>query len=139
MSGRTVILAYRNAGRISLRNPAAVVIDVSKQDIWQSGVSWSVASLGQRKVGGRPKIGSIVFRFHVMLICGHGRVISYDDMISEFWGADAEGGPLDPARYFWVLRSRAVPLFDWLGMSLETRFGVGYLASFACNTLAKAA
>jgi hypothetical protein len=140
MSGRRVILAARNAERISTRNVDAVVIDVVKQVIWQAGEPWCVSGLGHQKPAGRPVLGSLNFRFHVMMICGHGRMVSYDEICTEFWGLTDHGGPLDTARYLSVLRCRAAPLFDWLGLSLETRRNVGFLPTFAeRHSFAKAA
>lgn len=127
MSGRTVILAPSNAGRISLRNPDAVVIDVVGQVVWQDGKAWFVSTRGHRSSNRKVALGCLNFKFVVMLICGHGRLVSYDEIYHEFWGHSDEGGPLDPARYLYVLRNRAEPLFERIGLDVSMRYGKGFL------------
>lgn len=141
MSGRSVILASANAGRISLRKPEAVVIDVARHVIWQAGEAWFVSSRGHRDPGRKAVLGCLNFKFVVMVICGHGGLVSYDEINHEFWGHSDEGGPLDTARYLSVLRNRAAPLFQWIGLDVGIRYGRGFLPVLAdCrSTVAKAA
>lgn len=123
---RRVILSTRNAGRISLRNPDAVVLDLSEQSIWQNGEVWPVSSRGAQKSRRIPRKSTKNWRFAVLMICGHAKLVTRDDLYSCLWGEDLDGGPDYPDRYYYVLRNRAGDLFDWVGLTIESRHGLGW-------------
>lgn len=76
----------------------------------------------------------IAFRIVSALLVRMPRLVLHDEMFSHVWGDDENGGPLVPDKSRDVILFKAKPLFAWLGVTLENRFGFGYrLIPFAAD------
>lgn len=128
---RRVILAVRNAGKIAARNPDAVVLGLMDQTIWQGRDCWKVSSTGLRATWHSPRRPHQMFRFLVLMISSHGKLITREVFHHCLWGDDPNGGPDVPDGVYYVLRSRSGALFDWLGLTVENRGSLGWMPMLA--------